>query len=188
MIVGAAAYYAEAALHYTGGQGFGVGYDLLAVFAEFRLCGFAEADGFGGDDVHERSALNAGESDAIEILGVLFAAENQAAARAAESFVGGGGNEIGVRDRAGMYAGGDQAGDVGHVHEEQRADGLGDFAHAFEIDDARIGAGAYDDHFGLVFLGEAIEFVVVDRLGVFASRRRRRSCRSCRKNSADDRG
>ena len=47
------------------------------------------------------------------------------------------------------------------------ADGLRDFGHAREINDARIGARADNDHFRLVFLREAVEFVVVDGFGIF---------------------
>ncbi len=42
-----------------------------------------------------------------------------------------------VRDGAGMDAGGDQAGDVGHVDEEEGPGFVGDLAHAGKIDDAR---------------------------------------------------
>ena len=31
-----------------------------------------EADGLGGDDVHERAALDAGEDLAVDLLGELF--------------------------------------------------------------------------------------------------------------------
>ena len=43
-------------------------------------------------------------------------------------------------------------GDVRHVHQEHRAHRIGDLAEAREIDNARIGAGAGDDHLGLVLL------------------------------------
>ena len=43
-----------------------------------------------------------------------------------------------------------------------------DRADAREVDDARIRAGADDDHLRLVLVGEAIELVVVDALVVFA--------------------
>ena len=106
-----------------------------------------------------------GKRIAVEVLRVLLLAEDQAAARAAKRFVRGGGNEVGVRHGARMHARGDEAGDVRHVDEEQRADGARDFAHTREIDDARIGARADDDHFRFVLVGEAVEFVVVDGFG-----------------------
>ena len=63
-----------------------------------------------------------------------------------------------------MQPGGHQSGEVRHVHQEERADGVGDLAEAREIDDARIGAAAGDDQLGLVLFGQARQFVVVDDL------------------------
>ena len=66
---------------------------LLEIFAQ----GFAERDGFRGDDVDERAALHAWKEFAIDFDGVFFFAENQSAARAAQSFVRGRRDVIGVR-------------------------------------------------------------------------------------------
>ena len=63
---------------------------------------------------------------------------------------------------------GHQSRDVRHVHEEQRAHRPRDFRHAREINDARIGARARDDHFRLVLARQTVEFVVIDRLGFLA--------------------
>ena len=57
---------------------------------------------------------------------------------------------------------GDQAGRVGHVHEQQRADFVRDFAHAFVVPFARIGRSAADDQFWLAFQRLALHGVVVD--------------------------
>ena len=67
-----------------------------------------------------------------------------------------------------MHAGRDQARDVRHVGEDRRADAIGRLADAREIDHARVGAGADDDHLRLVLVGEAIELVVVDPLVLLA--------------------
>ena len=69
-----------------------------------------------------------GKQIAIEVLGVFLAAQDQSAARPAQRLVRRGGDEIGVRHGAGMDARGDQSGDVRHVHEEHRADGMRDLA------------------------------------------------------------
>ena len=45
-----------------------------------------------------------------------------------KSLVRGGGNDVGVGNWAGMNAGGNQSGDVGHIHEEKCVNGLCDFA------------------------------------------------------------
>ena len=164
VVVGAAADEAEA----RGGQHtrelFRVRDDLLLVGDERRLRRFLEAHRFGCDDVHQRTALHAGEHGAIEILCVLLAAQHQTAPRSPQRLVGRRRDEVGVRDRAGMDAGRDEARDVGHVGEDRRADAIRRLPDACEIDDARIRAGADDDHLRTVFVGEAIDLVVVDPL------------------------
>ena len=187
MIVRAAADDAEAALRQSRSEGFGVGDDLLLILAEFRLHRFLQADRLGRDDVHERAALPAGEQIAVHILGVLFAAEDEAAARAAQRLVRRGGDEVRVRNGAGMHARRDQSGDVRHVDEKHSAHGLRDFGHAREIDDARVGARADDDHLGLVLLGEAVELVVIDGFGFFGHAVGDELVHFARKNSGDAR-
>ena len=76
--------------------------DLLLILAELRLKGFLEADGLGGDDVHQRPALDTGENDLVELLRILRLGEDRAAAWSAQRLVGGGGDEIRVGKRAGM--------------------------------------------------------------------------------------
>ena len=76
----------------------------------------------------------------------------------------GGGDDVGVGNRAGVDACGNQTRDVGHVHEEEGLDGFGDFGDALELDDAGIGAGAGDDHFRLVLVGQLFDLVIVDAL------------------------
>ena len=99
-----------------------VGDDLPLVVGERRLQRFLEADRLGRDDVHQRAALDAREHRAVEILRVLLAAQDHAAARPAQRLVRRRGDEIGVRHRARVHPGGDQAGDVRHVHHHERAD------------------------------------------------------------------
>ncbi len=75
---------------------------------------------------------------------------------------------MGVRQRARMQSRGDQAGEMRHVDHEIGADAVGDLAEAREVDDARIGRAAGDDHRGLVLLGEPLDLVVVDAVIVGA--------------------
>ena len=70
---------------------------------ELRLQRLAEGHGLGGDDVHQRAALQAGEDRRVDLLGdVLVVGEDHAAARAAQGLVRGGGDDMGVRERARM--------------------------------------------------------------------------------------
>ena len=120
-----------------------------------------ERDRLGGDHVHERAALLAGEDGAVDVLGELLAAEDHAAARAAERLVDRRRDDVGVRDRARVLAGGDQAREMGHVDEEEGADRVGDLAERGEVEVARIGRPAGDDHLRLVLVGEPLDLLHV---------------------------
>ena len=142
--------------------------DLLLVRFERRLERFAEGDGLGGDRVHERAALDAGEDALIERLRVLGFREDQTAARAAQRLVRRRRDVVGERHRRGMQSRRDEAGDVRHVDHEERADLLGDLGERRVIHRARIGARTGDQEFRLVLAREREDFVVIDQLGVFA--------------------
>ena len=55
-------------------------------------------------------------------------------------------------------------------------------AEAREIEDARIGAGAGDDHLRLVLLGQARQFVVIDALVFLAHAVGDHVVQSCRRS------
>ena len=124
-----------------------------------------EADGLGGDDVFERAALQAGEDAAVDVLDELLLAQDEAAARAAQGLVRGGGHEVGVGHGAGVDAAGDEPGDVRHVDHVVGADLVRDFAEAREVDGARIGGGAGQDQARLALQRQALDGVVVQALG-----------------------
>src|SRR5690606_27722146 len=91
------------------------------------------------------------------------AGHDDAAARAAQGLVGGGGDHVCVRHRVRVHARGHQAGDVGHVHEQVRAHGVGDGAEARPVDLLRVGAEPGHDHLRAVLAGQALDLVVVDQ-------------------------
>jgi hypothetical protein len=137
----------------SASAGPGVVDHLLGVGLERRLQRLAEGDRLGGDDVLQRTALQAGEHRRIDLLDDRFViGQHHAAARAAQGLVGGGGDHVGVRDRAGEHAAGHQAREVGHVDHQIGADRVGDLAEAGEVDLAAVGAAAGDDQLGLVAL------------------------------------
>ena len=76
----------------------------------------AEGDRLGGDDVHQRAALEAGEHCRVDLLAdLLVVGEHHAGARTAQRLVRRGGDDMGMRQRARMQAGGDQPGEMRHV-------------------------------------------------------------------------
>ena len=131
----------------------------------------AEADRLAGDDVHQRPALDAGEHAAVDRLAVLFLRQAQAGPRAAERLVRRGGDEVGDRHRVVVQPGGDQAGVVGHVDDQLRADLAGDLGELAVRNLARIGARAGDDQLRLVLAGQRGDLVEVDAVACRASRR-----------------
>ncbi len=73
---------------------------------------------------------------------------------------------MGVRDGARMDPAGHQAGDVSHVDHQIGSDPVGDGAEAGEVDGARIGRAAGDDQPGPVLVGQGLDRVIVDQVGV----------------------
>ena len=76
-------------------------------------------------------------------------------------------HEIRVFHRAGMNARRHEPGNVRDVGEQIGTDLAGDFAHAFEINDARIRTGADGDHLRLVLARHGGELVVINPLRFF---------------------
>ena len=65
-----------------------------------------------------------------------------------------------------MHAARDKARDVRHVEDVDRAHLVGNLSHAGKIPESRIGAAATDDGLGLLPLGNRLQLVVVDQLGI----------------------
>ena len=72
------------------GEGIGIVDHLLCIGLEFRSQRFAEGHGLGGDDMHQRPALQAGEDRRVDLLGDFFVvAQDEAATRSAQGLVRG---------------------------------------------------------------------------------------------------
>ncbi len=166
------------------GHRLGVLDHLLTVFLPLGGEGFAEGDGLGGDHVLQRAALHAGEYGAVQDAAHLerltalleYAAEgivkifthhDDAAARTTEGLVGGGGNDVAVGQRIVEQAGGDEAGGVGDVGQQEGADFVGDLAEAGVVPVAAVGRSATDDHLWLYFAGFLGYLVHVNAAGGF---------------------
>ena len=137
-------------------QGLRIVHDGAGIGFELRPQRLAEGDSLGGDDVHQRSALQARKDRGVDLLGeVRVVCKDDRAARAAQCLMGGGRCNMGMREGARMRAARDEPGEVGHVNQEKRADLVRDLPEPLEIDDARIGRTARDDQARLVFAGQA---------------------------------
>ncbi len=132
--------------------------DAFLAFLEFGGAGELESHGLGGDDMLQRAALLAGEHGAVDLAGVLFLGEDDAAARAAEGLVRGGGDDVGVRHRVGVQPGGHEAGEVRHIHHQVCVHEVGDAAELGEVELAGVGGPAGDNQFGAVLQGQRFDF------------------------------
>ncbi len=146
----------------AAGQSRRVGDDLLRVHAELRLHALQEHDRLGGDGVHLRATLRPREHGLVECVGVLRAAEDDPAPRAAHGLVRGERHEVGVGDRRGMRPAGHQPGEVRHVHHQQGADVARDVLEGSEVEEARVRAVPGDDHRRGNLVGPCADLVVVD--------------------------
>ena len=166
--IGTAGNDAEAFVDHPLSQDLGVDDHLALVFDEGRLESLQEANRLRGDDVHKRAALRARENTFVDVRRVLFLGQDDAGAGAAQGFVGGAGDDVGVVAGVGMQARGHQSGEMRHIHQENRAYRVCNLTKLREIPDARVSAAAGDDHAGLVFFGEALDLFEIDALVVFA--------------------
>ena len=166
VVVGAATGKFESALREPRRQRLGVVYYLLLICLEFRLQGFLESHRLGGNNVHQRAALNSGEYLGVQGFCKFLSTEDHAATRSTQGLVGGGGDEFGIGNRTGVHSGSHQTGEMRHIHHNHRTDLVGDSTKCREIDDTRIGAGANHDHLGLVLDSQALDLAVIDSLGL----------------------
>ena len=134
----------------------------LLTFLEFGRRGDLESDGLGGDGVHQRSALLAGEHRGVELLGPLLLRQDHAGARAAKGLVDSGGHDVRVRDRRGVHTGGDEPGEVRHVDPEERADLVRDGAESLEVLVTRVCRPPCDEYLRLGLDGLLAHLVHVD--------------------------
>jgi hypothetical protein len=137
----------KAFLFQARGQRLGIGDHPLLIGDKFRRHRFQETDRLGCNHVHQGPALRSGEHYFVDGGRILGARKDHAGARAAQRLVRGGSDDVGVLAGVRIQSRRHQTGEVRHVHQENRADGIGDLAEALEIDDARVGAAACDDHF-----------------------------------------
>ena len=149
MVIGAARNQLDAARGQFSLQSFAVFNDFTRIITEFRLQCLAKADGLAGNDVFQRAALCAREDGRIDALDdVLVVGQNQAAARAAQRFVGRRGDNIGIRNRALVLPACDKTCNVRHIDHQHSAVAMSNFGQLFKIDSTGIGGGTGHKHLG----------------------------------------
>src|ERR1700733_6358440 len=134
MVVGAPGYKLVAAGEDRLGERLGVGDYGMRVSFEFWGQRLVERDRLGGDDMHQRSALEPWEDRRVDLLGeVRVIGQDHAAARSAQGLVRGRSDDVGVRKRGGMSAARDQPGEMRDIDDEISANALTNGAEALEV-------------------------------------------------------
>src|SRR5580704_2903735 len=165
--VGAARDDFQAAFAERRGQRARIVDDVLSIDLEVGPERLAEGDGLGGDDVHQRPALQAGEHRRVDLLADLgVGRQHHAAARAAQGLVGRRRHDMGMRQWGGIDAGGDEAGIVRHIDHEEGANLVGHLAEARPVDVTRVGRSAGHDQPGLLLARHRFHLLVVDQVAV----------------------
>ena len=159
-----------AALLKTAGKRLGVGDHRLGIGLELGLQRLAERHGLGGDDVHQRAALEAGEDRRIDLLGDGFVVgQDHAAARAAQGLVRGRRHDMRMAEGRRVLTRGDEAGKMRHIHQEKRSHLIADFTKALEVEVARVSGAAGDDQLRLVLSRKPLDFIEIDEMVVAAN-------------------
>ena len=143
-----------------------IGDHLLLIMLEILAHRFFQCHGLGGDDMHQRPALGAGEDARVKRFFELRFGKNNAAAWAAQGFMRGGGDKIRDPHWVRIHAPRHQAGIVRHIHKQISADAVRNVAETFPVDHQRIRRSARHDHLWLVFGREFLHRVVIDRFGL----------------------
>ena len=169
VVVRAAAHEVHALGEQSFGKGLGVCDDLFLILSELGRERLLERHRLSRDDVHERTALGAGENGLVdELCQLLVVGHDEPAARSAKGLVRGGGHEIRIGHGRGMQPRCHESRDVCDVHHEVCADFVRDRLELVEFYRPCIRRSARDDEFRLVFqrlLAHVLE-VYPARLGV----------------------
>ena len=158
----------------------GVLENLLLVGLELRSIDLLKGDGKSSDGVVVRTTLVTREDGEVKgslevvhdvLSGLVLATdtlaeEDHGTTGSTEGLVGGGGNNIGVLEGRGDDTGGDQTGDVSHVHDEVGTDLVGDLAHALVVNQTAVGGGTSDKALGAVELSVGLQGIVVNDTGL----------------------
>jgi hypothetical protein len=115
---------------------------------------------YGAFEVVQRLlALRIGLSDTLAV-------EDHGSTRSTERLVRCRCYSIAVLEGRLVHAGGDQTGDMCHIHQQVASDLVGDLTHAGVVDLTAVGGGARDKDLRTVHQGVLLELVVVDEAGL----------------------
>ena len=88
--------------------------------------------------------------------------QNDATSRTAQRLVGCRGHNVCIGNRAGVFSGSHETGNVGHVDQQIGANRIGNRSKLLPVQPSRISGKARDNHFGPVFFSQPRDVVVVD--------------------------
>ena len=139
-------------------------HNLPLIHLEFLAGSLLECHCLGGNNMHQRAALNTGKNRRVQHFFKFCSGQDDPAARTAQRLVSGTGNKIGNTDWTRIYPCCDQASVMRHVNKQVSADAVCNGAETLPIDHQRIGGRACHDHLRLVCCRERLHLIVVDLL------------------------
>ena len=141
----------------------GIRHDKLDIGPEFRTERLTEAGRLAGDGMDQRTTLKAREDRRVDLLSkCLVIRQDDAAAPGAQRLVRRRGDDMRMRHRIRMDAGGDQPRDVCHIDHQVGVDSIRDFTELGEIEGARIGRAASQNDLRLAGLRLVEELVEIN--------------------------
>ena len=148
-------------------QRLGVVQHRLIVECELGAKRFSEASRLAGHIGQHHRTLNAWEDPGVDLAAQrLIVPQHEASPRAAQGLVGRRSDDVGVGKRVRIKPGGDESGEMSHVHHQVGASLIGDCAEAGEVDGAGIGRAASDNQLWPLAQREVADLVEVDALAV----------------------
>src|SRR5207245_8632769 len=119
------------------GQGFRenscVDHNLPGVVAELRLHRLKKANRFCRDDMHEWTTLHTRKNDFVDRSSKFLLAENHACTRAAQGFVRGRGDYLGVGNRRRVHPACDYSGNIRNLYVLETSNFVCGLTHASAI-------------------------------------------------------
>ena len=142
----------------------GVLHDLGRIGPEARVHCLTEGDRLAGDDVLERSALQAGKHRFVDCRCMGSLREHATAARAAKRLVRGESDHVGELHRVRVLAARDEPGDVRSIEHQQRPYLVRYRPERHRVEPTRVRGGTGHDHLGPVLERKRPNLIHVDAL------------------------
>mmetsp|Transcript_31121 Transcript_31121/g.40240 ORF Transcript_31121/g.40240 Transcript_31121/m.40240 type:complete len:246 (+) Transcript_31121:288-1025(+) len=141
---------------------------LLGVNVELGCHDLQQLSGYSSNLMLMWSTLKSGEDSLVNLVfksTLILTEEDHTGTRSTKRLVSSGSNNITIFKWRLLLLGGNQSGNVCHVHEEEGTVGIGNFAEAFVVPVTGVGGSTADDHGWFEETGITFELIVVNVSG-----------------------